>query len=162
MAASQDKSGQSVSARSVGDEYGRYRLVEMIGKGGMAEVFRAVAQGMQGFERVFVIKRIRPDRSDSPRFVQMFCEEARISALLHHPNIVQVYDFGQIDGAYFMAMEYLRGKDLSTVMRVLRGQRDAMPPSLAAFIAREVARALHHAHTAVQPDGEAGASFTAT
>ncbi len=156
MAASQDTSGQSVSARSVGDDYGRYRLVEMIGKGGMAEVFRAVAQGMQGFERVFVIKRIRPDRSDSPKFVQMFCEEARISALLHHPNIVEVYDFGQIDGAYFMAMEYLRGKDLSTVMRALRGQRDAMPPSLAAFIAREVARALHHAHTAVQPDGEAG------
>jgi serine/threonine protein kinase len=156
VAASQDKSGQMESARSVGDLFGRYRLVDMIGKGGMAEVFRAVAQGVHGFERVFVIKRIRPDRSDSPKFVQMFCEEARISALLHHPNIVEVYDFGQIDGAYFMAMEYLRGKDLSTVMRALRGQRDAMPPSLAAFIAREVARALHHAHTAVQPDGEAG------
>jgi serine/threonine protein kinase len=156
VAASLDKSGQSAAVRSVGDEFGRYRLVEMIGKGGMAEVFRAVTQGMQGFERVFVIKRIRPDRTDSPKFVQMFCEEARISALLHHPNIVQVYDFGQIDGAYFMAMEYLRGKDLSTVMRALRGQHDAMPPSLAAFIAREVARALHHAHTAVLPDGEPG------
>jgi eukaryotic-like serine/threonine-protein kinase len=153
---SQDKSGQSDSAPSVGDEFGRYRLLQMIGKGGMAEVFCAVAQGVQGFERVFVIKRIRPDRSDSPKFVQMFCEEARISALLHHPNIVEVYDFGQIDGAYFMAMEYLRGKDLSTVMRALRGRRDAMPPSLAAFIAREVARALHHAHTAAQPDGQAG------
>ena len=144
------------SRPSLDADFGRYRLVEMIGKGGMAEVFRAVAQGMQGFERVFVIKRIRPDRSDSPKFVQMFCEEARISALLHHPNIVQVYDFGQIEGAYFMAMEYLRGKDLSTVMRALRGEHEAMPPSLAAFIAREVARALHHAHTAVQPDGEPG------
>jgi len=111
---------------------------------------------MQGFERVFVIKRIRPDRSDSPKFVQMFCEEARISALLDHPNIVQVYDFGQIDGAYFMAMEYLRGKDLSTVMRALRAQSDAVPPSLAAVIARDVARALHHAHTALRPGGDAG------
>jgi len=153
VAALLDKSGQSASARSVGDEFGRYRLVDMIGKGGMAEVFRAVAQGMQGFERVFVIKRIRPDRSDSPKFVQMFCEEARISALLDHPNIVQVYDFGQIDGAYFMAMEYLRGKDLSTVMRALRAQSDAVPPSLAAFIARDAARALHHAHTALGPRG---------
>jgi len=156
VAASLDKSGQSASARSGGEEFGRYRLVDMIGKGGMAEVFRAVAQGMQGFERVFVIKRIRPDRSDSPRFVQMFCEEARISALLDHPNIVQVYDFGQIDGAYFMAMEYLRGKDLSTVMRALRAQSDAVPPSLAAFIARDVARALHHAHTALRSGGHAG------
>jgi len=93
----------------LGEPFGRYRLVELIGRGGMAEVFRAVSQGLQGFERVFVIKRIRPDKSDSPKFVQMFCDEARISALLHHPNIVQVYDFGQIDGAYFMAMEYLRG-----------------------------------------------------
>ena len=76
---------------------------------------------------MFVIKRIRPDKSDSPKFVQMFCDEARISALLHHPNIVQVYDFGQIDGAYFMVMEHLRGKDLSTVMRALRARngRDA-------------------------------------
>jgi serine/threonine protein kinase len=119
----------------------------------MAEVFRALAHGMQGFEREFVVKRIRPDKSDSPQFVQMFCEEARISALLNHPNIVQVYDFGHIDGAYFMAMEYLVGKNLSTVMRAMRSRHGALPPSLAVYIAREVARALHHAHTLLLPDG---------
>jgi serine/threonine-protein kinase len=139
-----------------GDRFGRYRLLERIGKGGMAEVFRAVAHGVQGFERAFVVKRIRPDKSDSPRLVEMFCEEARISALLNHPNIVQVYDFGQIDGAYFMAMEHLVGKDLSSVMRAVRSRRGAMPPSLAAFVARDVARALHYAHTLVLPDGSAG------
>ena len=106
-----------------GDHFGRYQLLERIGKGGMAEVFRAVAQGVQGFEREFVVKRIRPDKSDSPKFVQMFCEEARISALLNHPNIVQVYDFGHIDGAYFMVMEHLVGKDLSTVMRAVRARQ---------------------------------------
>src|SRR5262245_16942498 len=90
-----------------GDHFGRYPLLELIGKGGMAEVFRAAARGVKGFERIFVIKRIRPDKSDSPKLVQMFCEEARISALLQHPNIVQVYDFGQIDGAYFLVMEHL-------------------------------------------------------
>jgi eukaryotic-like serine/threonine-protein kinase len=88
--------------------------------------------------------------------VNMFCEEARISALLHHPNIVQVYDFGHIDGAYFMVMEYLRGKDLSTVMRALRKRGGAMPPSVAAFVGREIARALHHAHTIDLPDGMPG------
>ena len=122
----------------------------------MAEVFRAVAQGVQGFEREFVVKRIRPDKSDSPKFVQMFCEEARISALLNHPNIVQVYDFGHIDGAYFMVMEHLVGKDLSTVMRAVRARHGAVPPSVAVYVAREAARALHHAHTLVLPDGRAG------
>jgi serine/threonine-protein kinase len=123
----------------------------------MAEVFRAVPPEQPGFARSFVVKRIRPDRSDSPKFVQMFCEEARITALLHHPSIVRVFEFGQIDGAYFMVMEHLRGRDLSTVMRALRGRREAMPPSLAAFVALQVARALDHAHTLVLPDGTPGA-----
>jgi len=136
-----------------GENFGRFRLVERIGKGGMAEVFSAVASGSQGFERTFVIKRIRPDKSDSPKFVQMFCEEAQISALLHHPNIVRIYDFGHIDGAYFMVMEHLDGNDLSSVVRALRARDRAMPPSVAVFIAREVARALHHAHTLALPEG---------
>jgi serine/threonine protein kinase len=139
-----------------GDHFGRYQLLERIGKGGMAEVFRALAHGMEGFERIFVVKRIRPDKSDSPKFVQMFVEEARISALLNHPNIVQVYDFGHIDGAYFMAMEHVVGKDLSTVMRAVRARGGAVPPALAAYVAREAARALHHAHTVVLPDGTPG------
>jgi serine/threonine-protein kinase len=139
-----------------GATFGRFRLLARIGKGGMAEVFQAVSQGLQGFERVFVIKRIRPDRTDSAKFIQMFCDEARISALLHHPSIVQVYDFGHIDGAYFMAMEYLDGKDLATVQRALGAKRGALPPSLAALIGRDVARALHHAHTLVLPGGAPG------
>jgi len=138
------------------ESFGRFQLVERIGKGGMAEVFKAVASGLSGFERAFVIKRIRPDRSDSPKFVQMFCEEARITSLLHHPSIVRVFEFGQIDGAYFMVMEHLVGRDVSTVMRALRARREAMPPSLAAFVARQVARALDHAHTLVLPDGSPG------
>jgi serine/threonine protein kinase len=142
------------AAGAAGDRFGRYQLLELIGKGGMAEVFLACSDGVEQFQPAFVIKRIRPDKSDSPKFVQMFCDEARISALLHHPNIVQVYDFGQIEGAYFMVMEHLRGKDLASVLRALRAQRAAMPASLAATITRDVARALHHAHNALLPDGE--------
>jgi serine/threonine-protein kinase len=140
-----------------GDRFGRYRLVELIGKGGMAEVFRATSAAETDPNAPgFVIKRIRPDRTDSPKFVQMFCDEARISALLHHPNIVEIYDFGQIDGAYFMAMEYLEGKDLGEVFRALRAGRAALPPPLGAKIARDVARALEHAHGAAWADGEPG------
>src|SRR5262245_25890642 len=92
------------AARPKVERFGRYFLLERIGKGGMAEVFRAVTQGAEGFRRMFVVKRILAEKSSSPNFIRMFSEEARISALLHHPNIVQVYDFGQVDGSYFLVM----------------------------------------------------------
>ena len=136
------------------ERYGRYRLIERIGRGGMAEIFRAVAEGVEGFRRVFVIKRIRPEKSDSAELIRMFCDEARLSALLHHPNIVQVYDFGQINGTYFLAMEYLRGKDLSAVMKAIRQAKSGVEPPLAAHIANQVALALHYAHTLTRRDGK--------
>jgi serine/threonine protein kinase len=120
----------------------------------MAEVFRAVAHGVEGFQRIFVVKRIHRDKSDNPQLVEMFIHEARLSALLNHPNIVQVYDFGQHAGWYFIAMEHLRGKDLLLLLRQLRAARQVMPAPLAAFIAREVAAGLHHAHTLNGPDGQ--------
>jgi serine/threonine protein kinase len=135
------------------ERYGRYYLIERIGRGGMAEVFRAVAKGVEGFRRVFVIKRLRPEKVDSPDLVRMFCDEARLSALLHHPNVVQVYDFGQIGGTHFLAMEYLRGKDLSAVMKASRAARAAVSPSIAAHVAQQVAIGLHYAHTLSRMDG---------
>jgi eukaryotic-like serine/threonine-protein kinase len=113
----------------------------------MAEVFRAVAQGVEGFQRVFVIKRILQDKSSSREFIDMFISEARVSALLNHPNIVQIYDFGQVGGSYFLSMEYLRGKDLINVMRKLRTSGAQLDPSIAAYIAQQVAQALHYAHS---------------
>src|SRR6267142_1405310 len=101
------------------EKFGRYFLLDRIATGGMAEVYLAVTQGVEGFRRTFVVKRILADKASSPTFIRMFCDEARISALLHHPNIVQVYDFGHVAGSYFLAMEYLPGKDLSSLMRVL-------------------------------------------
>jgi serine/threonine-protein kinase len=135
------------------ERYGRYCLIERIGRGGMAEVFRAVAEGVEGFRRVFVIKRLRPEKSASVELTRMFVDEARLSALLHHPNIVQVYDFGQINGTYFLAMEYLRGKDLAAVMKALRAVKSAVQPSIAAHIAHQVATGLHYAHTLSRMDG---------
>jgi serine/threonine protein kinase len=130
-----------------GERFGRYILLELIGRGGMAEVYRAVAHGLEGFQRVFVIKRILKDKSATPEFVEMFVNEARISALLNHPNIVQIYDFGQIEGSYFLAMEHLRGKDLLSVLRQLRMAGQRMSPEVAAYIIQQVALGLDYAHT---------------
>jgi eukaryotic-like serine/threonine-protein kinase len=126
--------------------FGRFLLQECIGRGGMAEVFRAVAHGVEGFQRVFVVKRIHKDKSANPALRDMFVNEARISALLNHPNIVQVYDFGLIDGCYFISMEHLKGKDLLLCLRQLRSEGMQMPPAVAAYIAREVAAGLAYAH----------------
>jgi serine/threonine protein kinase len=156
-------SGVVMSGASAGDlpglrphfeRFGRYFLVDRIAIGGMAEVYRAVTQGAEGFRRTFVVKRILADKASSPTFIRMFCDEARISALLHHPNIVQVYDFGHVKGSYFLAMEYLPGKDLSSLMRVLRAAKAAVPPALAAYIAREAAFGLHYAHTLRSSGGQ--------
>jgi len=125
---------------------GRFELVERIGAGGMAEVFRAAVKGPEGFRRELVVKRILPDLSARPRFTQMFVNEAKISALLTHPNIVQIFEFGEADGAYFIAMESIRGMTLREVLTRLREQERAMPVVVAAEITREVLIALDYAH----------------
>lgn len=133
--------------------FGGYYLVDSIGKGGMAEIFRAVRPGEQGFLRTVALKRISPAYAHSESFVQMFCEEARISAMLSHPNIVQVYEFGKAEGTYFLAMEYLRGRDLLSVMRSNDARRAMIPTSLVTFIGQKVASALGYVHELRGPDG---------
>ncbi|HXJ20578.1 MAG TPA: serine/threonine-protein kinase [Polyangia bacterium] len=135
------------------ERFGRYVLLDRIGIGGMAEVFRAVMAGAQGFQRTFVVKRIISERAQSPYFVEMFVREARINAILHHPNIVQVFDFGEVGGTYFLAMEYVRGRDVSALARRLHERERPCPPGVAAFIAHEVAEALAYAHAQTAPDG---------
>ena len=130
-------------------QFGKYRLVYPLAVGGMAEVFIAKQQGPAGFEKTVVIKRILPVLSENPDFVQMFLDEARLAAQLSHPNIAQVFDFGEADGAYYLAMEYLCGADLVSIHRnlLIRGQQ--MPAQVAAIIASAAADALHYAHTFV-------------
>lgn len=134
--------------------FGRYILIDRLGKGGMAEVFSAIMPGAEGFRRDVVIKQIRPDQSRARHFIDMFVHEARISALLHHPNIVQVFDFGQVDGCYFLAMELLHGRDLLAIMKALRERRRPFPIPLVAHIAQEVALGLAYAHALCSPDNQ--------
>jgi serine/threonine-protein kinase len=109
--------------------------------------------GAEGFKRTLVVKRILSPHSNSAAFVDMFVREARIGAMLSHPNIVHVYDFGSVDGHYFLAMEYLRGRDVLAIIKRLRDFKMPFPIPVAAFIAHEVAACLGYAHALTGPDG---------
>jgi serine/threonine protein kinase/tetratricopeptide (TPR) repeat protein len=140
----------------VNGAFGRYRLLEKIGHGGMAEVFKAKSYGVEGFEKVLVIKRIVRELAASQEFVEMFVREAKLSVRLSHANIVQVFDLGIAPGAdvggekqpdaYYIAMEYVHGCDLATLLARCRKQQIVLPLNMCVFIAAEVAKGLDHAH----------------
>jgi eukaryotic-like serine/threonine-protein kinase len=132
---------------------GRYELLQPLGVGGMAQVFKARALGPGGFRRDVVVKRILPEYGRDPEFIRMFVDEAKILGLLHHPNIVQCYDFGEDDGVLFLALEYVEGPSLSRVLRTLRGANKRMPPAIVAFVAREICRALECVHELRDAEG---------
>jgi serine/threonine protein kinase len=120
----------------------------------MAEVFRARLIGPQGFERTLVIKRILPHLADDTGFNKMFASEARLSARLSHSNIVQVFDFGDVDGVLFLAMEYVEGCDLLSTLRRQSHLGKPMPIGEALYIAHEVLIALDYAHKLKGADGK--------
>jgi serine/threonine protein kinase len=130
---------------------GKYRLLERLGRGGMGDVWRAEATGPAGFRRTVVLKRILPALAREPKFVERFVREARLSARLHHANIVQVFELDESEGEWFLAMEYLHGGDLRAV---LEGAGAAFQPSHAAFVAREMCRALDYAYTLADESGQ--------
>ncbi|RYZ08877.1 MAG: serine/threonine protein kinase [Myxococcales bacterium] len=137
--------GKPRPARTV---LGPYELGERLGLGGMAEVFVAYRAGPHGFAKKVALKRILPELAQDSRFVAMFCDEARISAPLCHPNIVQVIDFGESQGELFMAMEYVEGVSLAKLLRYVSGRRERFPLGAALFIAHEVLTGLSFAHDA--------------
>ena len=131
----------------------KYRLTQKIGSGGMAEVFRATGEGPEGFERTFVVKRILPGLSDAPEFVGMFVDEAKISARLLHPNIVQVFEFAYQDGGYYIVMEPVDGVDMGLLLRKLERRGAVAPAAFAAEVGRQACRGLAFAHGLCSPEG---------
>ncbi len=132
--------------------FGNYHLLERIATGGMAEVWRARAYGMAGFEKILVIKKILRNLAEDDEFIELFIDEARIAVQLLHVNIVQVFDLGQADGHYFMAMEYVHGLDLARLLGQSSG-RGPLPIPLALFVIAEVLKALDFAHDRAGEDG---------
>ena len=132
--------------------FGDYHLLERIATGGMAEVWRARKYGMAGFEKIVVIKKVLPSLGKDKEFIDLFVDEAKIAVKLLHINIVHVNDLGEVDGQYYMAMEYVHGLDLSRLMSRARNL-GPFPIPLALFIAGEVLKALAFAHHRADDDG---------
>ncbi len=130
--------------------FGRFRLVELLGRGGMAEVWKAKVDGPGGFSRTVVLKRILPGLAADPQFAKLFEREARLSSMLNHANIVQVFEFGSHANEPYLVMEYVAGLDLTRTIQFATER----PLGLGPFVAREVARALRYAHTLTSDTGE--------
>jgi tRNA A-37 threonylcarbamoyl transferase component Bud32 len=142
----------ALSAQLDGETFGRYRLVEPIGTGGMAVVYRAVAHTAEG-PRTLVIKRILPELSRDPVFVKMLVGEARLSSRLNHPGIVQVFELGRVGNEYFLAMEHVDGIDLVRLLNRCIARKKPLPVGLVCHIVREVATALAYAHDLTDVEG---------
>ncbi|CAN5756060.1 hypothetical protein BH11MYX2_BH11MYX2_03070 [soil metagenome] len=133
---------------------GKYRIVRRLSAGGMAEVFLANQIGIGGFEKPVALKRIQHKLLESRHLaIDMFLNEAKIAGRLTHPNIVQVLDVGEVNGALYLAMEYVRGKDLRDIMKKLKGFSQNVPIGIACYVVREVAQALHHAYWSTDLNG---------
>jgi TonB family protein len=130
----------------VGTPFGQYDLIEPIATGGMAEVYKARMRGVEGFQKIVAIKRILPHLTDNDEFVTMFIDEAKLAAQLQHPNIIHIYDLGKLERSYYIAMEYIDGKDLRSILRFLEEKQRRLPLGLALFIASRLADALDYAH----------------
>jgi serine/threonine protein kinase len=130
----------------VGERFGKYLIVGEVAVGGMAEVFLGVHEGLEGFTKVVVIKRVLPQFSANAEFVRMFVDEARLAARLDHPNVVRTYEFGEVANHYFTTMEYLPGEDLGKTLNKLISSQRMMPVHLAVGIVAQVCAGLHFAH----------------
>lgn len=139
---------ESVDPAKTAQTFGQYRLTRLIAVGGMAEIFEAQRHGAHGFARRVAIKRILPALRADPRLQQMFCEEARVHAALAHPNVVEVLDFGRVEGRLFMALEFVEGYTCADLIDRLLNRRRTVDLQVVLFVLREVLRGLSYLHSA--------------
>jgi len=132
----------------------KYEIMERIGAGGMAEVFKASSTSLKGFQKLVAIKRVLPNLTQNDRFVRMFLDEAKIALPLNHTNIVQTFDLGIADETYFIVMEYVEGTDLKEIIQELNDRRAQMSIAEVAFVGIEICEGLAHAHGKTDPSGE--------
>ncbi|MDP1915381.1 MAG: serine/threonine-protein kinase [Myxococcales bacterium] len=135
------------------ETYGRYQLLKKLATGGMAQIYLARQLGVQGFEKLLVVKRILPHLAENEDFITMFLDEARIAARLNHPNVVQIFDLGQQDDTFYIAMEYIHGEDVRKVWKQAERQGTAIPIPLICRIIIESCSGLDYAHKKADPGG---------
>lgn len=133
---------------------GRYTVLGKLTQGGMAEVYLARQKGPAGYSKLVVVKRVKPNLANDKDFVAMFVNEARLAALINHPNVVQIFDLGQDKRDWFLAMEFLDGRDMLQVGRACRALNKAVPFDVTARIIADACHGLDHAHRLVGADGK--------
>ena len=147
--------GPGLTASGTVRRFGRYELVERIGEGGMSDIYAATMRGAKGFERLLVVKRLKRELSGNPAAVEQFIDEARLGSLLSHPNIVQIYDFGEADDGYFMAMEYVAGRNMSQIVeRHLQRYGRPLDVPTVFYLLHDVLQALAYAHERANANGD--------
>jgi len=134
---------------------GKYELIGLIARGGMGDVYLARSGGLSGFNKLVVVKTLKPEFAQDENFRQMFLDEARLAARLNHRNIIQTNDVGDADGQYFMVMEYVEGHSLASIYRRAKQQGGAVEVAAKAKIIAEMLVGLHHAHELCDYDGHA-------
>ncbi len=127
-------------------QFGKYFLIDKLAMGGMAEIYKAKTYGVDGFEKVLVVKKILAHCAADRDFITMLTDEAKLSVLLSHANIVQVYDLGKVGEDYFIAMEYIHGINLRDIMYSCREAQRNVPPEIAVYIVSEICKGLDYAH----------------
>ncbi len=135
------------------NEVGDYVLLGLIARGGMAEIYKAKKKGVKGFEKVIAIKKILSGYGEDDKYIEMLVDEAKIAAELSHPNIIQIYDLGRKDNYYFIAMEYVLGKDLREIQTRLRERDSWFPEEIALYLTIKILEALNYAHKAKDSRG---------
>lgn len=143
----------SVSSQPVPLRLGPYELVRRLATGGMAEVYLARRAGPHGFQKTVAVKRVLPQLARDPNFLAMFVDEARVCARLCHPNIVQVFDFGEHEGELYMAMEYVDGTTGARLIRAAAARREALSLEVCVHVVLSVLRGLEYAHAARDDSG---------
>ncbi|MBN2694256.1 serine/threonine protein kinase [bacterium] len=135
-------------------KYGRYYLLRHIATGGMAEIFLSKQLGLEGFEKLLVIKKILNQYAENQDFITMFLDEARLAAKLDHPNIVRIYDLGKQGNSYYIAMEYIAGEDLRGIMKKISQKGQLIPIQHTIHIISSISEGLDYAHKKKDPSGK--------
>ncbi len=136
------------------EKFGKYQLERKLAVGGMAEIFLATHSGPEGFKKHLAIKRILPYLNDDSDFVTMFLDEARLVARFNHPNIVQIFELGKVEGSYFLAMEFINGVSVSRLMKACRKKNIPIPLEYGVKIVSGACEGLDYAHEFTDPDGK--------
>ena len=135
--------------------FGKYEVLARLATGGAANIFLARRSGAAGFNKLVCLKTLLPERANDADFVRMFLDEARLAARLHHPNCVQIYDLGRVDGVYYISMEYIFGETLWNLLTTVTRLKTPLPPTHVAAIVAHVCDGLHHAHELTDEQGKA-------